>query len=396
MPSVVPRNDVWLVGSDDIRLRIPYLLELRRRNFDVTMLGSEPPEPFAPHEIPYHRYSLSRALDPVADWRTLRELIALFRAHRPPLVHSFDTKPGMLASFAARSAGVPVRIRTLTGMGYVFSSRSPRALLLRPVDHVMQAAASRAASMTVFQNRDDHAYFLRHRLVRPETSTLIPGSGIDVELLRSKRPSAEGLAALRRELGLEGGRVVTMISRLVRTKGVLEFCAAARAVRRERPDSAFLLVGPLGSEGWQAVPRSEIDGNPDIRWLGPRPDVAALLALSDVFVLPTFYREGIPRALLEAAALELPLIATDMPGCRDVVRDGWNGILVPPRNVGALTQALLTLIGASSEALRQMGENSRAHVERHFTLELVTDAYADIYRRLIQNASPVEPGLVAV
>ena len=396
MPSEVPRNDVWLVGSDDIRLRIPYLLELRRRDFDVTMLGSEPPEPFAAHEIPYHRYSLSRALDPVADWRTLRELRTLFRAHRPSIVHSYDTKPGMLASFAARSAGVPVRIRTLTGMGYVFSSRSPRALLLRPVDHVMQAAASRAASMTVFQNRDDHAYFLRHRLARPQASALIPGSGIDVELLRSKRPSADGLAALRRELGLEGGRVVTMISRLVRTKGVLEFCAAARAVRRERPDSTFLLVGPLGSEGWQAVPRSEVDGNPDVRWLGPRPDVAALLALSDVFVLPTFYREGIPRALLEAAAMELPLIATDMPGCRDVVRDGWNGILVPPRDVGALTRALMTLIDASSAELRQMGENSRAHVEQQFTLELVTEAYADIYRRLIEKARPVEAGLVAV
>ena len=396
MPSEVPRNDVWLVGSDDIRLRIPYLLELRRRDFDVTMLGSEPPEPFAAHEIPYHRYSLSRALDPVADWRTLRELRTLFRAHRPSIVHSFDTKPGMLASFAARSASVPVRIRTLTGMGYVFSSRSPRALLLRPVDHVMQAAASRAASMTVFQNRDDHAYFLRHRLARPQASALIPGSGIDVELLRSKRPSADGLAALRRELGLEGGRVVTMISRLVRTKGVLEFCAAARAVRRERPDSTFLLVGPLGSEGWQAVPRSEVEGNPDVRWLGPRPDVAALLALSDVFVLPTFYREGIPRALLEAAAMELPLIATDMPGCRDVVRDGWNGILVPPRDVGALTRALMTLIDASSAELRQMGENSRAHVEQQFTLELVTDAYADIYRRLIEKARPVEAGLVAV
>lgn len=396
MPSEVPRNDVWLVGSDDIRLRIPYLLELRRRDFDVTMLGSEPPEPFAAHEIPYHRYSLSRALDPVADWRTLRELRTLFRAHRPSIVHSFDTKPGMLASFAARSAGVPVRIRTLTGMGYVFSSRSPRALLLRPVDHVMQTAASRAASMTVFQNRDDHAYFLRHRLARPQASALIPGSGIDVELLRSKRPSADGLAALRRELGLEGGRVVTMISRLVRTKGVLEFCAAARAVRRERPDSTFLLVGPLGSEGWQAVPRSEVEGNPDVRWLGPRPDVAALLALSDVFVLPTFYREGIPRALLEAAAMELPLIATDMPGCRDVVRDGWNGILVPPRDVGALTRALMTLIDASSAELRQMGENSRAHVEQQFTLELVTDAYADIYRRLIEKARPVEAGLVAV
>jgi glycosyltransferase involved in cell wall biosynthesis len=389
MSTVVAKNDVWLVGSDDIRLRIPFLVELRERGFDVTMLGSEPPEPFAAQEIPYHRYSLSRALEPVADWRTFRELLGLFARHKPTIVHAFDTKPAMLASFAARLSGVPARIRTLTGMGYVFSSRSPRALVLRPVDHVMQAAASRAASVTVFQNRDDHAYFLRHRLAKPHASVLIPGSGIDVELLRSNVPSAEALAALRRELGIEGRRVVTMISRLVRTKGVVEFCAAARAVRRERPDVTFLLVGPLSSEGWQAVMPDEVKGNPDVRWLGPRPDVAALLAVSHVFALPTYYREGIPRALLEAAAMGLPLITTDTPGCRDVVHDGWNGILVPPRNVKALTGALLRLIGTGEKGLREMGENGRAHVEQHFTLELVTNAYADLYRHLTETVGPV-------
>jgi glycosyltransferase involved in cell wall biosynthesis len=381
------KKDVWLVGSDDIRLRIPYLVELRRRGFDVTMVGSEPPDPFAAQEIPYHRYSLSRALDPLADWRAYRELLALFRNHRPSVVHAFDTKPGILASFAARKAGVPVRVRTLTGMGYVFSSRSPLALLLRPVDHLMQAVASRAASLTVFQNRDDEAYFLRHRLARADASELVPGSGIDVELLRSQSPSDDALPALRRELGIEGDHVVTMVSRLVRTKGVAEFCAAAGAVRRERPDCTFLLVGPVTSEGWQAVPQSEVEGNPNVRWLGPRPDVAALLAISDVFALPTFYREGIPRALLEAGAMGLPLIATDMPGCRDVVRDGWNGILVPPRNARALTLALLALLDAEPDALRQMGANSRAHVEQHFTLDLVADAYADIYRRALDRAS---------
>jgi glycosyltransferase involved in cell wall biosynthesis len=385
------KRDVWLVGSEDIRLRIPYLLELRRRGFDVTMVGTEPPDPFRAHEILYHRYSLSRALNPLADWRAYRELLALFRKHRPSVVHAYDTKPGILASLAARRAGVPVRIRTLTGMGYVFSSRSPLALLLRPVDHLVQAVTSRVASLTVFQNRDDEAYFLRHRLARADASELVPGSGIDVGLLRSQRPLAEELAALRRELDVEGQTVVTMVSRLVRTKGVAEFCAAAAAVRRERPDCTFLLVGPVASEGWQAVPQTEIEKNPDVRWLGPRPDVPALLAISDVFALPTFYREGIPRVLLEAGALELPLVTTDMPGCRDVVRDGWNGILVPPRNARALTLGLLTLLDASPETLRQMGANSRRHVEEHFTLALVADACADIYRRALDRASSSAP-----
>jgi glycosyltransferase involved in cell wall biosynthesis len=383
-------HHVWLVGSDDIRLRIPYVLELRRRGLDATIVGTEPDAPFRTHDIPYHRYSFSRSLAPLADVRAFRELLALFGDNRPAVVHSFDTKPAMLASFAALRAGVPVRVRTLTGMGYVFSSRSPLALSLRPVDLILQAAASRAASMTVFQNRDDQAYFLRRRLAHEETSTLIPGSGIDTVLLRSKRPSASELASLRHELGIENGRVVTMVSRLVRTKGVAEFCAAARAVRRERPDCTFLLVGPLSSEGWQAVPLAQVEDNPDVRWLGPRPDVPALLAVSDVFALPTFYREGIPRALLEAGAMGLPLVATDMPGCRDVVRDGWNGVLVSPRDVQTLTRALLDLLDAEPDVLRRMGENSREHVERHFTLDRVTDAYVEIYRRLLDRADQDE------
>ena len=189
VPAGEDRADVWLVGGEDIRLRIPYLLELRDRGFDVTMVGTEPPEPFVAQGITYHRYSLSRAVAPLADWRAFRELLALFRKHRPPVVHSFDTKPAMLASFAARMAGVPVRVRTLTGIGYVLSSRSPLALLLLPIYHLMQAAASRAASMTVFQNRDDEAYFLRHRLVPRRAAAFVAGSGIDVELVRSQRPS---------------------------------------------------------------------------------------------------------------------------------------------------------------------------------------------------------------
>lgn len=383
--------DVWLVGGEDVRLRIPYALALQARGFHVTIVGSEPSDRFVANDIPYHRYSLLRGLNPFADLRTFLQLTRLFRKHRPTVVHAFDTKPAMLASFAGRMTGVPVRVRTLTGMAYVFASRSPLALILRPIYHVMQAAASRAASMTVFQNRDDEEYFLRHRLAQAEASGLVAGSGIDVELLEGQRPSETALAALRRDLGIGDGPVVTMVSRLVRTKGVREFCAAARAVRTQRPDCTFLLVGPLSSEGRQAVRRTEVEANPDVRWLGSRSDVPALLAASDVFVLPSFYREGIPRALLEAGAMGLPLITTDMPGCRDVVRDGWNGILVPPKNVKALTRALLTMLNAERDELARMGENSRTHVDQHFTLELVADAYADIYRQLLELRGTTQP-----
>jgi len=383
--SAVParRPDVWLVGGEDIRLRLPFIDELSRRGFDVSVVGSEPPDPFVRHGIPYHRYSLSRSVDPLGDRRSLGQLRRIFVDHRPSVVHAFDTKPAMLASFAASRAGVPVRVRTLTGMGAVFSSVSPRSLLLRPVYHRMQAAASRAVSLTVFQNHDDESYFLRHGMATERGSGFVPGSGIDVDGLRSGRPSPVALSALRDELGVGTQPVVTMVSRLVRHKGVREFCLAARIVRRERPDCTFLLVGPLGSEGRQAVRRSEVEQNEDVRWLGPRADVPALLAASDVFALPSYYREGIPRALLEAGAMGLPLISTDMPGCREVVRDGWNGLLVPPRDARALAEAVCALLDLGADGRAEMGERARRHVEEQFTLDAVADAYAEIYRRLL-------------
>lgn len=384
--SMSRQADVWLVGGEDVRFRIPLLLELSERGFAVAGVGSESGVTFEDHGIPYHRYSLSRALDPLGDLRSYRQLRRIFLEHAPSVVHAFDTKPAMLAPFAAAGVGVPVRVRTVTGMGHVFSDRAPRSLMLRPVYRRMQRAASRAVSLTIFQNSDDHEYFLDNEMVAAASSAIVPGSGIDAEQVQGRRPSPAALQVLRKELGLGDGPVVTMVARLVRYKGVREFCQAARSVRLVRPECTFLLVGPLGSEGKQAVRRSEVENHPDVRWLGPRDDVPALLALTDVFVLPSYYREGVPRVLLEAGAMGLPLVSTDMPGCREVVRDGWNGALVPARDAMALARSLTDLLDGGPEGLARMGERSRSHVAERFTLAHVADAYSEIYQRLLAQA----------
>ncbi len=378
------RPCVWHVGGDDIHKRIPLLHALRDRGFDVAAVGSEDDDDFREQGIPYFRYNLKRKLTPFSDLRSCRELSALLKTRQPDVVHGFDPKPAIAAPILAKKAGVPGRVRTITGLGFVMASDSPLARALRPVYRRLQRQAS-ASSFTIFQNCDDRDYFLRHGLVRKARQELVLGSGIDVEGLRSERPDGETLAKLRRSLDLEGKTVVTMISRVDENKGIGEFCNAAPLVQKQHPDAVFLLVGPYASEGKQAAHIvEEIRRQPEtIRYLGPRKDIPAILSLSDVLALPS-YREGLPRILVEAGAMEVPAVATDVPGCREVIRDGWNGRLVPPRDGRALARAIGELLQDRKMRL-EMARRGYLYVKDKFDLSYVADAYAAIYHRALSE-----------
>jgi glycosyltransferase involved in cell wall biosynthesis len=386
MNSDRSKNTIWHVGGEDVRFRIPLLLALRDRGFEVGAVGSESGAAFADAQIPYYRYTLARGIDPLADLRTRREFSQLCQQHQPDLIHGFDTKPAMFAPIVAQRAGIRGRVRTINGMGYVFSETSPLTLTLRPIYRSLQRKASAATGITIFQNSDDREYFQQHKMVQTDKSDLILGSGIDLEQLMTKIPAADNLTQTRQELGLAGKLVVTMIARLVVTKGVLEFLQAARSVCQAMPDVVFLSIGPLASEGKQAISIEEIDSYADcVKYLGARSDIPTLLSLTDVFVLPTYYREGVPRVLLEAGAMGLPMVTTDMPGCRDVVRDDWNGYLIPPRDATSLATAILKLLHNPAQRI-EMGARSKSHVVENFSLDRVADAYADIYHRVLAQA----------
>ncbi|MCA9182078.1 MAG: glycosyltransferase family 4 protein, partial [Planctomycetales bacterium] len=336
------------IGGEDVELRIPLLERLRACGFSVSASGSRTAEPFKLPGIEFFQYPLERGIHPLADRASQRALRELFLRQRPSIVHAFDTKPTILAMLAARAAQVPCRIRTITGMGYIFSSSSLLALSLRPIYCRLQRRAGASATYTIFQNRDDQAYFLANRMVDPNRQSVVLSSGIDVAGVTQRRSSESQLSHLRAELGIDQQVVVTMISRMVKHKGVTEFLVAARAVKQKLGSQVhFLLVGPLASEGRQAVDAQMIKSYRDaVQYLGPRQDISDLLAVSHLFVLPSYYREGVPRVLLEAGAMRLPLLTTDMPGCREVVRDGINGRIVPPRNAHQLAAAISELVCA--------------------------------------------------
>jgi glycosyltransferase involved in cell wall biosynthesis len=354
-----------------------------KRNFDVCAVGTEPglAASFARNGLRYRSYRMSRKVSPVLDLYAVWQLVRIFREENPVVVHTFDTKPAVWARLAAKIAHVPVVIGTLPGLGSLYAKPNWRMRLVRLAYQPLQTLACRWADLTMFQNEEDAREFERRRVVPRARAVVISGSGVRTDVFAPTDP--EAASRRRAELGLQESIVVVMISRILRSKGVLDFAAAGRAARLANPAVRFLLVGREDTESLDALTGAELAKVRDsVTWLGPRDDVKDILELADIFVFPSFYREGVPRVLLEAASMGLPLVAANVPGSRDVVEDGVNGFLVAPRDPDAITEAVLRLAGAR-ELRRRFGESSRERAVSRFDLSVVAGRTESVYRDLL-------------
>ncbi|MCP3369520.1 glycosyltransferase [Bradyrhizobium cajani] len=371
------------IGGEDHALRIPFLEALQNRGLRVSAAGTGAASAFAQNGITYHQYQFDRFGMGASDRAAIGQLARLVKFARPDVIQTFDTKPNLFAPLALRGA-VPV-VRTINGMGWVFSSTELRALAFRPVYLAMQRLAACWTAATVFQNKADRSFFHRHHLLGKSPSVVIGSSGIDVGAFETAQARMASPAELRAELGLGDAEIVLTVSRLTVQKGIATLLEAAEIVHQARPKVRFLLVGPRESEGAFAVDQALIERHaPYVIATGARSDIPALLGLADVFAFPTEYREGIPRVLLEAGLAGVPIVASRMPGCDDVVVEDWNGHLVPPRDPRALAAAILGLLQDSSRA-RTMGQRSINVVRREFDLNFVADRYAELYRQLLSR-----------
>jgi glycosyltransferase involved in cell wall biosynthesis len=369
------------VGGEDHALRVPFLLAMQAHGFRVSAVSTGSPDKFDAAGIAHHSYLFDRFSSRSGEWSVMRSLSRLLLSLEPDIVQSYDTKPNLLTPFAVRGSA-PV-VRTINGLGWVFSSNEPRAVALRPVYCALQGLASRLTHATVFQNREDQAFFKRWHMLGASQEVLIGSSGIDAdgfELAQARGPSPQ---KLRAELGLEDSEIIMFVGRLTRQKGIPTLLQAVPQIVAARPKARIVLVGPWESEGSFAVDRNAVEAcAPHVLTLGPRPDVPSLLGMADLFAFPTEYREGIPRVLLEAGLSGLPIVATRMPGCSDVVEHGHNGLLVPPRDAGALAAAIIELLSAP-EIARVMGARARPLVRQRFELERVVGNYSDLYHSVL-------------
>lgn len=383
------RPRVMIVGGTDVDRRLD-LMHLLSEDFDVEAAGSNPDlvRKFVNAGFPYHYYPLKRGPTPIADLRSMRALKNLFRRRRPDIVHAFATKPTVWGRLAASATGAPVVVGTVTGLGSLYTGGGLRRKLTRAIYGRLQQAASFRSELTIFQNRRDHEELIALGIAPAERSTVMCGSGVKTDWFDAARVPREAAERFRSEVRACSGTVVTtMISRVIRSKGVLEFVETAERLRFSRGGQVrFVLVGPDDRASTDRLNHNELERvRQSVVWLGPRKDVREILAGSDIFVLPTFYREGIPRVLLEAASMGLPLVTTKVPGCEDVVDAEENGCLVLPRDVHALTAAIERLV--EDPLLRQrFAVSSRRIAVQRFDLAVIADATRALYLELLRGS----------
>lgn len=374
------------VTTVDLTLRFLLLGQLRRlREEGYQVVGISAPGPWTadlqaegiPH-IPWP--GATRAWDPRADARAAAELLRILRRGRFDLVHTHNPKPGVLGRVVARAAGVPCVVNTVHGLYATPDDPLPR----RAAVLSLEALASRFSDLELFQSEEDLRWALARGVVARGKAVYL-GNGTDVRHFDPAAVSAQRLAALRRELGIdEGALVVGTVGRLVAEKGCRELFRAARAVRAAVPGVTFLVVGETDPDKPDAIGRGELAGlGPDVRVTGWRPDVRDLLALMDVFVLAS-WREGVPRSAIEAAAMGRAMVLTDIRGCREVARHGREALLVPPRDPGSLARAITDLL-RDPDRRRRLGEGARRRALERFderrVEEVLLGSYEDLLRR---------------
>jgi glycosyltransferase involved in cell wall biosynthesis len=370
--------------SDDfLRYRLTLACKLRDLGYDVhaAVPKGEGVKDILRQGIPAHIFYLQRKSARVLD--ELRSFISLLRIYqklRPMLVHHFSLKPMLYGGISARLSGVPAAASTLTGLGYAFTARTLKMRALRFIIALaLQFSFRHPNHRVIFQNPDDRDHFLTSGIVPSERSVMINGSGVDLSLFT---PEPEP----------QGPPVILMAARLLWEKGVAEFVSAARVLRLRGTRARFLLVGEPDYDHPSAVPVSKIrewrDAG-DVEWLGWRDDIAELIVQSHIVCLPSYYGEGVPRILIEAAASGRPIIGADFPGCREIIRNGQNGLLVPPHDVEALARAIAQLIG-NPQLRAAMGRRSQEIAANEFSLEKVIDANFAVYHSLLIDSCEAE------
>jgi glycosyltransferase involved in cell wall biosynthesis len=309
-------------------------------------------------------------LNPLADLRLLLQYRRILKQRAPAAFLGFTIKPNIYGTIAASSAGIPV-VANVSGLGTVFLNGGS----LMKFVILMYRFALRRANLIFFQNPEDRELFVNKRIVRREQTRVLPGSGID---LRQYGPAPLP----------DGPPTFLLIARLLGDKGVREYAEAARSLGEVLPGAKFQLLGPLDHENRTSIDPGELDqwvAEGAVEYLGSSDDVRPFIERASVVVLPS-YREGLPRSLLEGAAMGRPLIATDVPGCRELVQEGVNGLLCGVRDPVSLAGAMLKLGQMSAEQRRIMGQAARTLVEERFSEDIVLRAYLDALAELAPAA----------
>ena len=378
------RKRLLLVVNDAqflVSHRLPLALAAREAGYEVHVAAY--PDDAVPvlhrHGLPFHPIAFDRTgSSPLRDAWTLWQLARVVHKVAPSILHCVTIKPVIYGGLVARLLKVPAFVGAVTGLGQMFNPDSPASNLARELLRPLyRTALAHPNARTIFQNPDDRAEFLASGLVAAECTDLILGSGVDPAVY----------APVPEE---PGDPVVLLSGRLLWAKGIGEFVGAARLLRASGTKARFVLVGQPPSHHGDAVPADAIrawEREGVIEWWGHHQDMARIYGCSHIVCLPSFYREGVPKALIEAASCGRPIVTTDTAGCREICRHGHNGLCVPMRDVTALAEALRRLI-EDPLLRRKMGQAGRRLAIAEFGLASVVQRTLAIYAALEAAAAP--------
>jgi glycosyltransferase involved in cell wall biosynthesis len=373
------------VTTVDLSLRYLLLNQLQRiqsEGYEVFGISADGPDVpvLEAAGIRHFAVPMTRRITPIADLRCLWALVRIMRRERFDVVHTHTPKAGLLGQLAARIAGVPIVANTLHGF-YFHDDTKP---WLRRFYIWMERVAAKCSDTILSQNREDMATAVVERIASPEQLKWL-GNGIDLRRFDRRRLPDSSLEDARREIGIDSSApVIGFVGRLVEEKGILELLQAAASVIDVIPNAQLLIIGPFDEVKPDAL-RPDVAERYGVaancHFVGMRDDMPELYALMDVLVLPS-YREGFPRAPMEAAAMGVPTMVTDIRGCRETVDSGENGLLFPVGDADTLAQLLIALLG-DDERRARMGETGRRIAEDRFDEQKVFDRVLSEYERLL-------------
>lgn len=382
---------VFLSHTDSnlFRFRLPVMLALKKQGHEVIALipRGEYFDSFAPLGIQAVEYSINRgSLNPFSALSSIKEIAEILKQLRPNIVHTFMLKPNIFGAFAAKIAGIPYVINSLTGLGSFYVEDNIKAKIFRFIIETLNRISFKIAKKVLFQNQDDLNLFVKKGLVGADKTTLIKGSGIDTQAFLPYCVDERNTIRAKLLDSIDSNIpkdcvLVLMVARAILHKGVREYYASAEILKKRNPNFIFLYVGGVDLGNIAPIDESFLKSSNAVIYLGERKDIRELIGACDVFVLPS-YREGIPRTLLEAGSMAKPIITTNAVGCREVVSNGENGFLVEVANTQALTQALEKLC-KDKDLQEKFGIASRKKVCKEFSVESVVQQYLCLYDEVL-------------
>lgn len=347
--------------------------EMKVRDYKVYVCGKATDEKYIEKinkEFIFKEFNLKRGIDWFGgDLVYFCKVFSFCKKEKPDICHNFNIKPCIFASLAQKLAGVKKIYCTVTGLGYAFKKKN----ILNKLAIFLYGISFKFVDKVIFQNLEDQQIFIDLKILKDNKAILIKSSGVNIKEFSLKNINQKIKESIKKDVGVAKGKIIiALISRMLWDKGIGEFIESAEKLKNKYNGLDFLLVGPVDRENPSGIPEGKIkdwENKGFIKYLKERDDIRELLSLVDIFVLPS-YREGVSRVLLEAGAMELPIITTNVPGCREVVDDNINGFLVEPRNSVNLAEKIEILI-KNKDLRKKFGEASRKKIEEEFNEEKV-------------------------